>query len=180
MNLRCRNIKINVILAQSLDLGLIPIKDFTITNKRTCFTLRHVYLDCVITIYKHSPTSLHITGIKSPSVITEVFELLSNVMNTRVISSKINNSMFCGKLDHHVKISYIVREIERNCSFYNCHFCEEIFPALFIKPTIEKRKEGVPTILLFPNGSFIIMGAKNVIRVKHAFMFLTHLTKKYT
>ena len=101
-------------------------------------------------------------------------------MNTRVISSKINNSMFCGKLDHHVKISYIVREIERNCSFYNCHFCEEIFPALFIKPTIEKRKEGVPTILLFPNGSFIIMGAKNVIRVKHAFMFLTHLTKKYT
>ena len=94
MNLRCRNIKINVILAQSLDLGLIPIKDFTITNKRTCFTLRHVYLDCVITIYKHSPTSLHITGIKSSSVITEVFEFLSNFTNAKIISSKINNSMF--------------------------------------------------------------------------------------
>ena len=178
MNLRCRNIKINVTLSQSIDPGLLHSKDLTITNKKTCFTLRYVYLDCVITIYKHSPTSLHITGIKSPSVITEVFEFFSNVLNTRIISSKINNSMFCGKLGHHVKIPYIVQEIERNCSFYNCNFCEEIFPALFIKPTIEKRKEGVPTILLFPNGSFIIMGAKNVIRVKQAFMFLTHLTKK--
>ena len=55
--------------------------------------------------------------------------------------------------------------------------CEEIFPALFIKPTKAKRKEGVPTILLFPNGSFVIMGAKNIFKVKHAFMFLTYLMK---
>ena len=164
-------------LAQSIDLELIPNKDFTITNKRTCFTLRHVYLDCVITIYKHSPTSLHITGIKSPSVITEVFEFFSNVLNTRIISSKINNSMFCGKLGCHVNISCIVQKIERNCSFYSCNYCEEIFPALFIKPTKAKRKEGVPTILLFPNGSFVIMGAKNIFKVKHAFMFLTYLMK---
>ena len=177
MNLRCRNIKINVTLSQSIDPGLLHSKDLTITNKKTCFTLRYVYLDCVITIYKHSPTSLHITGIKSPSAITEVYEFLSNFINARVISSKINNSMFCGKLGHHVKISSIVREIERNCSFYSCNFCEEIFPALFIKPTKDKRKEGVPTILLFPNGSFIIMGATNIVKVKHAFMFLTHLMK---
>ena len=177
MNLRCRNIKINVTLAQTIDLGLIHSEDLTITNKRTCFTLRYVYLDCVITIYKHSPTSLHITGIKSPSVITEVFEFLLNFLNTRVISAKINNSMFCGKLDQHVKICEIAQEIERSCSFYNCNFCEEIFPALFIKPTKDKRKDGVPTILLFPNGSFIIMGAKSIVKVKHAFMFLTHLMK---
>ena len=105
MNLRCRNIKINVTLSQSIDPGLLLSKDLTISNKKTCFTLRYVYLDCVITIYKHSPTSLHITGIKSSSVITEVFEFLSNFTNAKIISSKINNSMFCGKLGHHVKNS---------------------------------------------------------------------------
>ena len=177
MNLRCRNIKINVTLSQSIDPGLLLSKDLTISNKKTCFTLRYVYLDCVITIYKHSPTSLHITGIKSSSVITEVFEFLSNFTNAKIISSKINNSMFCGKLGCHVNISCIVQKIERNCSFYSCNYCEEIFPALFIKPTKAKRKEGVPTILLFPNGSFIIMGATNIVKVKHAFMFLTHLMK---
>ena len=177
MNLRCRNIKINVTLAHPIDPGLIQNNKLTITNKRTCFTLRYVYLDCVITIYKHSLTSLHITGIKSSLMITEIFEFLTNVLNTRVISSKINNSMFCGKLSHRVNISYIIQEVEQNCSFYNCNYCEEIFPACFIKPTKEKRKQGAPTILLFPNGSYIIMGAKNVESVKRAQMFLTLLVK---
>ena len=177
MNLRCRNIKINVMLAHPLDLGLIHSKELTIANKRTCFTLRYVYLDCVITIYKHSPTSLHITGIKSSSTITEVFEFLSNVLNTTVISSKIDNSMFCGKLNQLVNISCIIQEIKRNCSSYNCNYCEEIFPALFIKPTKEKRREGVPTILLFPNGSIIIMGAKNVAGVRHAQRFHALIVK---
>lgn len=177
MNLRCRNIKINVTLAHPIDLGLIHSKEITIANKKTCFTLRNIYLDCVITIYKHSPNSLHITGIKSSSMVTEVFEFLANVIKTRVISSKINNSMFCGKLNHCVNISYIIQEIKRNWSFYNCNYCEEIFPALFIKPTKDRKKEGVPTILLFPNGSFIIMGAKNVATVKHAHLFLTLLVE---
>ena len=177
MNLRCRNIKINVVLAQSIDLGLIRSKELTIVNKRTCFTLRHVYFDCVITIYKHSPTSLHITGIKSPSVIREVFKFIKIILNTKIISSEVNNSMFCGKLNLPVNISYIIQKVKQNFSFYNCNYCEEIFPALFIKPVKEKKKEGVPTILLFPNGSFIIMGAKDVVRVKHAQMFLTLLVK---
>ena len=176
MNLRCCNIKINITLSEPPNLGLVHKKDLSIVKKRTCFTLRYVYLDCVITIYKHSPTSLHITGIKSDLMIIEVFEFLANVLNTRIISSKINNSMFCGKFDHHVNISYIIKRIGKS-AFYTCTFCEEIFPACFIKGTKEKKREGFPTILLFPNGSYIIMGAKNIQSVKNAYMFLNVLVK---
>ena len=177
MNLRCCNIKINITLSEPPNLGLVHKKDLSIVKKRTCFTLRYVYLDCVITIYKHSPTSLHITGIKSNLMIIEVFEFLANVLNTRIISSKINNSMFCGKLEQHVSIPHIIQEVERNCSFFSCNFCEEIFPALFIKPKKEKRNEGIPTILLFPNGSFVLMGAKKIDKVRHALRFLNYLLK---
>lgn len=177
MNLKCRNIKINVTLAKALDLELIDQKKLSITNKRSCFTIRTMYLDWVITIYKHSPTSLHITGIKSSAMITEVFQFISLVLKMTVLSSKINNSMFCGKFDHRVDISQIIRRIERQFAFYTCTFCEEIFPACFIKGTKEKKREGLPTILLFPNGSYIIMGAKNIRTVKNAQMFLNLLVK---
>ena len=156
---------------------LIDKNRLSITNKRTCFTIRSVYFDWVISIYKHSPTSLHITGIKSSSMITEVFQFISSVLNMTVFSSRINNSMFCGKFDHHVDISCIIRRIERKFAFYTCAFCEEIFPACFLKGAKKEKREGLPTILLFPNGSYIIMGAKNVATVKHAQLFLTLLVE---
>ena len=171
MNLKCRNIKINVILAKALDWELIDKQKLSITDKRSCFTIRTIYSDWVITVYKHSTTSLHITGIKSTSMVIEVFQFISTVLKMAVLSSKINNSMFCGKFDHHVNISYIIKRIGKS-AFYTCTFCEEIFPACFIKGTKEKKREGFPTILLFPNGSYIIMGAKNIQSVKNAYMFL--------
>ena len=94
MNLKCRNIKINVTLAKALDLELIDKNGLSIKTKKTCFTIRSVYFDWVITIYKHSPTSLHITGIKSSEMIAEIFQFISLVLKTTALSSRINNSMF--------------------------------------------------------------------------------------
>ena len=177
MNLKCRNIKINVKLAKALDLELIDKNGLSIITKKTCLTIRSVYFDWVITIYKHSPTSLHITGIKSSEMVEEIFQFISIVLKTTALSSRINNSMFCGKLEHCVDISHIIKRIETKFSCYKCNFCEEIFPSCFIRPPKEKKLEGFPTILLFPNGSFIIMGAKNIQSVKNAQSFLTKLIK---
>ena len=177
MTLKCRNIKINVALEKAADIHLLYKKEIDINEKKTSFTLRPLYSDYVITIYKHSPKSLHITGIKSSSMVTEIFEFLSNVLNMEVSCSKINNSMFCGKLGQVVDISNIVEQIEKNFSCYTCSFIEEIFPALFIKPTWKQKKSGSPTTILFPNGSFIIMGGTDIYSVKLAYMFITSLLK---
>ena len=92
MTLKCRNIKINVTLEKAVNFHILHQKQVELNEKKTSFTLRPLYSDCVITIYKHSPKSLHITGIKSSSMVTEIFEFLDNVLNMKVSSSKINNS----------------------------------------------------------------------------------------
>ena len=153
MTLKCRNIKINVDLEKAVNFHFLHQKQVELNEKKTSFTLRPLYLDCVITIYKHSPKSLHITGIKSSSAVTEIFEFLTNVLNMKVSSSKVNNSMFCGKLGQVVDISNIIRQIEQNYSCYTYSFVEEIFPALFIKPNWKQKKSGSPTTILFSNGS---------------------------
>ena len=177
MTLKCRNIKINITLEKAVDFQTLHQKQLRSYEKKTSFTLRPLYLDCVITIYKHSPKSLHITGIKSSSAVTEIFEFLTNVLNMKVSSSKVNNSMFCGKLGQVVDISNIIRQIEQNYSHYTCSFVEEIFPALFIKPNWKQKKSGWPTTILFPNGSFIIMGGTDIGRVRLAYLFITSLVK---
>ena len=177
MTLKCRNIKINVTLEKAVNFHILHQKQVELNEKKTSFTLRPLYSDYVITIYKHSPKSLHITGIKSSSMVTEIFEFLANVLNMKVSSSKINNSMFCGKLAQNIDLSKVILQIERNFSCYTCSFIEEIFPALFIKPGQRQKKSGYPTTILFPNGSFIIMGGTDIGRVKLAHMFITTLTK---
>ena len=94
-----------------------------------------------------------------------------------MVSSQINNSMFCGKLGQHVDITKLIKQIENKYSLYTCSFVEEIFPALFVKPTKPRKKIGIPTTILFPNGSFIIMGATEVSKVKFAHRMLTSLVK---
>ena len=35
---------------------------------------------------------------------------------------------------------------------------EEVFPALFVKPKSDIKKEGWPTIILFSNNSYVLIG----------------------
>lgn len=177
MTLKCRNIKINITLEKAVDFQMLHQSQLETIEKKTSFTLRPLYLDCVITIYKHNPKSLHITGIKSSSTVTEIFDFLTNVLRRKVSSSKVNNSMFCGKLAQVVDISNVIQKIEQNYSHYTCSFVEEIFPALFIKPNWKHKKSGSPTTILFSNGSFIIMGGTDIGTVRLAYMFITCLVK---
>ena len=175
MMLKCRNIKINLAREEPVDFGLLHCQQFEFVEKKTCFTLRPLYLDCVITIYKHGPKNLHITGIRSSSMVKEVFFFVENILGTKALTFEINNSMFCGKLDHHIDISDVVGKVEQNFSCYACSYVEEIFPALFIKPI--QKKSGTPTTILFPNGSYIIMGGTNMQKVRNAYMFVMSITK---
>ena len=95
MMLKCRNIKINLALEEPVDFGLLHCQQFEFVEKKTCFTLRPLYLDCVITIYKHGPKNLHITGIRSSSMVKEVFFFVENILGTKALTFEINNSMFC-------------------------------------------------------------------------------------
>ena len=175
MTIICRNIKINIKLKRSPNFFLLHEKEADVEQKKTSFTIRPHSLDCVITIYKHSTRSLHITGIKSSSTVNNTFEFLTNVLRAEIISSKVNNSMFSGKLNKHVDISKVIQKVERKMPSYSCSFIEEIFPAAFIKPNLSHKKLGVPTTILFPNGSFIIMGGTDIRKIKGAHMLLTSL-----
>ena len=77
--------------------------------------------------------------------------------------------MFSCKLKKNINLHQLISKIQ-NIPTHGCSYNEELFPALFIKPHI--RKKGMPTILIFRSGSYIILGTYNinVVNIAHKFV----------
>jgi TATA-box binding protein (TBP) (component of TFIID and TFIIIB) len=165
MSLECKNVKITLYLKNDIDAVKLLRYSSHNTEKRNCFIIRSGSF--VLTMYKHSIKTLHVTGIKSKNEFIVVLKYVKFVLEDEVIRCKLDNSMFSCKLKKSVNLKLLIKEICQNYSnIYTCNFTQEIFPALFIKPNKEHKKEGFPTVLVFSNGSFVIMGGKNLNRVK--------------
>lgn len=170
MSLRCKNLKVSI----SLKNGLNPHKlhNVEISEKKTSIIFRHNEFDCVFTIYKHSLNCIHITGINSKHGLLRVFFYLTKILRCEIKESKIDNTMFSSKENREINLNKIVLKITNKFNNYNCYFTTELFPALFIKPTKEHKLQGHPTIILFHNCSYVIIGSKCVKKVKQANLFV--------
>lgn len=169
-SLRCKNVKININLENYIDVDELCFLNIEICEKITSYILRSNDLNCVITIYKHSLKSIHITGIKSASDMKNVISFLTIRLKNTITNITIDNSMFSCKLGRKINLHEVITNFKVSTHF--CSFMEEIFPALFIKPNKENKYKGCPTIILFHNGSYVIIGAKSVKMVKLANIML--------
>ena len=177
MLLTCQNIKLSVQLEKDVDMHTLKRNhNCEVLEKRTCFLVRTER--GVLTIYKHSPFVVHVTGIKSNQNLDNIIKFLTSKLKNTIKNIKIDNSMFSCK--NHVKIdrnSLLTSEKEN--LLYTLKYVCEAFPAIYFKPKESLKKNGHPTILLFNTGSFVFLGGKKIEEIKSANVFIENIINKY-
>ena len=166
--LKCKNLKVNIILKKYIDFDEISKENVEICEKKISVILRLYDFSCVITVYKHSLNSLHITGIKTPHILKKIICFLSDSLNNVILETKIDNSLFSCKFNKIINLHQAISIVQKYFTTHSCSLVEEVFPALFIKPNHENKIQGCPTIILFHNCSYVIIGGKKLEKIKLA------------
>ena len=153
-------------------------------NKIECVTKHSLYLyrlhGLVFTIYKHKQDRINVTGIDSIKQLRMCSSLIKLKFDTSVYRFKIDSMMFSEKNQLKIDIVGVIQFLNKKYkNIFRTSFTNELFPALFIKPTAIFKKEGPPTIILFSSGSFVLIGAKNMKIVKKIHVLLNFIKTVY-
>ena len=137
--IKCRNLKISLRLAQDFDLERVhQHENFHETN--CSYLVFNNCNKCVITVYKHTLTQLHVTGICSKADLHYIFSFVCTVLKNLILTGSIQNSLFSFKNDANVANSNfnfknVVKTFVNN--IYSIKFNTEVFPAMFLKENKE-------------------------------------------
>ena len=174
MLLKCKNLKAVLTLTKNIDFSYVEACGYYIYSKKICFVIR---LDTtVICIYKHSLKHLHVTGISCAEDISRIEKFIQKVLKDRIVSFKINSSLFTCKLNRNIDLKQVIKKIEEG-EMFSCSYNSEIFSALFLKPTNHIKQKGFPTILIFRNSTYIMIGASCLRIVKKCNILVKTLIK---
>lgn len=136
------------------------IKKFMISNNTV-----------VMTIYKHSPTVINLTGLKNVRNLDDVSSILIKTFSCKIKQIKIDSFFFTTKLNKKIDLEETMTAI-RSYKQYFVSYESEIFPALICKPKISKK---YPSAFFFQTGSVIILAGSQSIR-KIA-LFIKHISE---
>ena len=144
--LKTRNIKISLIINKSI----IFSDKILILNP---------YKSIKITIYKHTPNLINITGIKSFKKLVKIKYFVEFYFKCQIIKQKTDAIMLNYKSQKNMKINlnklYDICKDTIPTTSYSLDFNSELFNAPFL---ISKKGRG--TMLLFSTGSVQVMGCK--------------------
>ena len=104
-------------------------------------------------------------------MIDKIIEFIEIVLKNEVLSSRIDNSLFTCKQSCSISLSDVINKVSvlKNPIYY-CTHSTEIFPGLFLKPHF--KKTGLPSVILFHNSSYVLIGGKSIRKVKAANLFV--------
>lgn len=144
----------------NIKLSFLVSRDFCIKQKSIVIPLT---TSTKITIYKHSPRLLNVTGIRDFNQISSIETSIKEKFQCEIKEKKIDAIMLNYKSKTHQKInlnklSHICSRLSTHKLDYNC----ELFNAPFLK---SKTNRG--TLLLFSSGSIQVMGAKTLADIEY-------------
>ena len=140
--------------------------------RKSCIILRR--LKTTVTIYNHSPHTIHVTGITRQEQIDEFLRYLLMSLKQSPVEYKVDNSMFSCKMNNDIDLKRLVNKLPEQAPYY-CVYERTIFPAIFFKPKKTFKTERYPTILIFRSGSFLLLGGTSVDIVRKAAEFVKTL-----
>ena len=153
-----KNVKISLFLKRNL---------FAVEKSRE--KIFHRLQNLHLTIYKHSPSLINITGIKSLNLISESILLVENFFNVEHSRYDINCIMISFKASQKIRLRMIQNVLNMFSNHYRCEFHPELFSGAILKSDI------YPTILLFHTASFQIFG-KRIEHLEYAFELAQRLS----
>ena len=125
MNIVCKNLKIRLILKGFFDFTK-KNTGFRIENKTNLFVVRCSFMKCVFIIYKHTLSTVHVTGIRNKNSINdiEIFLKKYDLGTTKEII--IDNSLFSGRTTKQIDLKKIKARLGEKYPFYSASFAEEV------------------------------------------------------
>lgn len=162
--LKTRNIKISFFINRSINLEekmlIVSIDINSFLNNISSSTADELFDVIKITIYKHTPYLINVTGIRSFKKLKKVKKIIETLFSCKIIKQRIDAIMQNFKSKYHMKIN--LGEFLKVCqdnpiikSSYRIDYNPELFNAPYLKST-----NGKGTILIFSNGSVQVLGCK--------------------
>jgi TATA-box binding protein (TBP) (component of TFIID and TFIIIB) len=172
--MRCRNLKISLSLMNETNCSLMKSETNCSYRETNCSYLIFLTAKCVITIYKHSMSRLHITGICNKSDLHTIFYFVREVLKNVILTGSIQNSLFSFKnVDKNINFNFKNVTKFVNNVYKNVKFNADVFPAIFLRPA--PKFKGFPTILLFSSGSYVLIGGCRMKYIKKAHILVTNI-----
>jgi len=166
MMLKLRNLKITVFLKQ-------PTTQKEISTKKIIEKLEISDYKITITIYKHTPNHIHITGIRNFRDVSKIRDILEKKFS-KIINIRFDCMFITTRLEKSINIEKSVANLKM-LRYYFTSYEPEIFSAIIVKPRELKK---YPTMFLFKTGSIIILvGSKSL---KRFVVFLNDILKNVT
>lgn len=170
--MKCKNIKAVLTLAKNINFSYVEACGYNINPRNICFVIRLSTTTC--TIYKHTLNKLHFTGITCSKDVKKIKKFVREVLKDTSLAFKVNNSMFTAKLNKIIQFKKIIEKVDQK-NHFTPNYSPENFPALFLKPANYLKKQGFPTVLIFRNSSYIMIGASSLSIVKKCNFFILNL-----
>ena len=153
---------------------MIVNRPITRTKMKSSKKYKYFINKAVIIVYGHSPCHLNVTGLKSKMSVNETKNQIEIMFNVKCVKIKLDNIFYSHKEKDRKVISLL------HLFYFLRGFCNddcivdytiESFPAMFIK----SKSKLFPTLIIFSNGSYSIIGGKSFESVRNAKMFAKKL-----
>ena len=124
-NIVCKNLEIRIILKKSFD-STKENTAFRIENKSNLFVVRSSFMKCVFIIYKHTLSTIHVTGIRNKDSINDIVIFLKKYDLGNIDRFIIDNSLFSGRTVKQIELRTIKARLRDKYPFYSASFSEEV------------------------------------------------------
>jgi hypothetical protein len=125
MNIKCKNLKIRIILKSLFDVSKQNL-GFSIENKTNLFVIKSFSMKCVFVIYKHTLSTVHVTGIKDKNCIDDIKIFLKKYDLDDPEKIIVDNSLFSGRTAKQIDFKKIQSRLNEKYPFYSASFSEEV------------------------------------------------------
>ena len=126
------------------------------------------------TVYKHTPTLLNVTGIKTLAQIKKEKMEMEKYFEKNIVKVRIDNLFFSEKNEKNINLNAIERYLKNN-EMFTVNYHQELFPGMHLLPKDKK----YPTIGLFRSGSFTMMGSTCMVSIIESEAFLHSLIQTF-
>ena len=166
MSIQLKNLKASFIFKENL----LPKEKQS--AKKVIFKLQQM----TFTIYKHTPTLLNVTGIKSLKQLEMCKEMMEKHFDQTIVEVRIDNTFFMKKNKLKINLNKIHKNIKLN---HNDIYIPSYNPELFAGMHIRPKDKIFPFVILFSSGTFILMGGKCLDRIHEAVKIVNNLLNEY-
>jgi len=127
-----------------------------------------------LTLYKHSPRLLNVTGIKREADIDGIIQHIENKYKQKCIKHQIDSIMISHKDYKSLKMNDLLKNAESCSDIYYIDYNPELFTGIYLKPFLRE----YPTINLFYSGSYQLLGGQSFSRINESLQIIKRIIER--